>query len=58
MPHCWKSHVAAHISYLFFVNYPTAKQGDSDCEVILCFGTKFWLSVDLTVRELEKVIYI
>ena len=29
----------------------TIKQGDSDCEIIICFGTKFKLSVDLTVIE-------
>ena len=29
----------------------TIKQGDSDSEVIICFGTKFKLSVDLTDIE-------
>ena len=29
----------------------TIKQGDSDCEVIVYFRTKFKLSVDLTVIE-------
>ena len=27
------------------------KQGGSNSEVIICFGTKFKLSADLTVRE-------
>ena len=27
--------------------YVITKQGDSDSEVIICFGTKFKLSVDL-----------
>ena len=29
----------------------TTKQGDSDCEVMICFGAKFNISVDLTVIE-------
>ena len=31
----------------------TIKLGDSDCGVIMCFGTKFKVSVDLTVIESE-----
>ena len=30
----------------------TIKQGDSDLEVMICFSTKFKLSVDLTVIDL------
>ena len=33
----------------------TTKQGDSFCEVIICYGTRFKLSVvDLTVIEHDK----
>ena len=32
------------------------KQGNSDCEVIICFGTKFKLPVDLI--QLLKVITV
>ena len=35
----------------------TIKQGDSDREVIICFGTKFRLSVDLTDIESDLSIY-
>ena len=31
------------------------EQRDSDCEVIVCFGTKFKLSVDLTVTVDSKI---
>ena len=38
----------------------TIKQGGSDCEVKICFGTKFKLSVDLTVivSDIDFGIYL
>ena len=39
--------------YVLHRFYCIIKQGDSDSEVIICFGTKFQLSVDL--MQLLKV---
>ena len=38
--------------------YGIIKQGDSDSEVIICFGAKFKLSVDLIQLGLLKVIVV
>ena len=37
MPHCWKSDVVAQILKNRICSY--VKQGDSNHEVIMCFGT-------------------
>ena len=36
---------------MIFIQICTFQQGYSNSEVIICFGTKFKLSVDLTVIE-------
>ena len=33
----------------------TTKQGDSDCKVIPCFGTKFKISVNFTAIESDRL---
>ena len=60
----WLGEIGIKLLYQYCINESkhdgdnTTLQGNSDCEAIISFGTKFQLSIDLTIIERDIVFGI